>query len=281
MRCLHPLVIPHRGQVPCGKCVNCSINRQKDWAMRLIEENKHCAYSMFFTLTYNDECLTYSNEGFPIVVKRDIQLWLKRFRKELEPIRIRYFICSEYGPNTLRPHYHGIIFFSDYNRNVDSNVYRIFDSTWNKGFFTLSTVSDARCAYVAKYCASTQLLPPHLQQREFRPFYLMSRNPGIGSGFLTHTIRQHYYQNPSTYRLMANGVKQAFPRYYKEKLYDDDKKAELRLRSDLYLEETYNKKLYEERNKTHSISDMLYFETEKIEAYERSVVNQIKLKSKL
>lgn len=59
--------------------------------------------------------------GIPYVSKYDIVCFVKRFRSHIhyyfkkyniqENEKIRYFICSEYGPRTLRPHYHGLFFF--------------------------------------------------------------------------------------------------------------------------------------------------------------------------
>ena len=45
----------------------------------------------------------------------DVQKFLKRFRKHVNKItdeKIKYYICSEYGPVRFRPHYHGIFFFN-------------------------------------------------------------------------------------------------------------------------------------------------------------------------
>ena len=48
-------------------------------------------------------------EEFHSVRQKDVQLWLKRARKQLNK-KFTYYITSEYGPTTLRPHYHGILF---------------------------------------------------------------------------------------------------------------------------------------------------------------------------
>lgn len=58
-----------------------------------------------------------NNIQFATVSKKDIQNFLKRLRKKIDNLnipqnekKIRYYIASEYGPTTLRPHYHGILF---------------------------------------------------------------------------------------------------------------------------------------------------------------------------
>ena len=35
---------------------------------------------------------------------------MKRLRKKLHPLKIRFFHCGEYGDKTRRPHYHALIF---------------------------------------------------------------------------------------------------------------------------------------------------------------------------
>ena len=49
---------------------------------------------------------------FNSVRKKDVQDWLKRGRERLkrDGHNFTYFITSEYGPRTLRPHYHGVLF---------------------------------------------------------------------------------------------------------------------------------------------------------------------------
>lgn len=70
--------------------------------------------SSFLSLTYSDEFLPAGNT----LVKRDLQLFMKRLRKERGD-GVRFIACGEYGDTTLRPHYHIILFnvgFSDKRR---------------------------------------------------------------------------------------------------------------------------------------------------------------------
>ena len=66
----------------------------------------------FLTLTFDDLHLPASGS----VNVRDVQLFLKRFRKALtyRNMKIRFFACGEYGDKNLRPHYHLIIFGYDF-----------------------------------------------------------------------------------------------------------------------------------------------------------------------
>lgn len=130
--------IPINQSVPCGKCIECLKDRQNSWKIRLIEESRDHLYVYFFTLTYRDDTVPYSftPDGVRVnhVSKVDLQLWIKRHRIKFErlfnkSIDFKYFICSEYGPNTGRPHYHGI-FFTDVSPIFISMMF----NDWNENF---------------------------------------------------------------------------------------------------------------------------------------------------
>ena len=60
--CLNPkkIVNPYTGQlqyVPCGHCQKCAANAQLHWVERLRLESRCWKYTMFGTLTYNDDCI--------------------------------------------------------------------------------------------------------------------------------------------------------------------------------------------------------------------------------
>jgi hypothetical protein len=38
------------------------------------------------------------------------QIFMKRLRHRVKPLKIRFFHCGEYGDKTRRPHYHALIF---------------------------------------------------------------------------------------------------------------------------------------------------------------------------
>lgn len=48
---------------------------------------------------------------------------MKRLRKYLEPVKVRFFACGEYGDNTYRPHYHLILFGCDFRS--DRRLYKL------------------------------------------------------------------------------------------------------------------------------------------------------------
>ena len=126
MDCLHPVTISipvaygqddirnEKCSVPCGKCAACIVSSANEWRVRLQIEKEHCDNCYFVTLTYSDDTLPIDvfTDSFgakhiiPYVCKRDCQNFFKRLRKRFENSEIRYYLVSEYGPTTLRPHYH-------------------------------------------------------------------------------------------------------------------------------------------------------------------------------
>ena len=220
MQCLNPVHLrtvsagfARERTVPCGKCLACLSNRRSDWVIRLQEEAKSSLYSVFFTLTYDDDHIPVDG-----VSKRDIQLFMKRFRKELSPILVRYFISSEYGPQTLRPHYHGVLFL---NGSVD--ILLFLQKSWQNGFVTIGDVNNNRLGYVAKYCLSLGQVP----EGQNSLFMLCSRRPAIGDAYLTDSVS--FYHRDGLNDFYRDGKsKRRLPRYYREKLFDDDMKYNLR-----------------------------------------------------
>ncbi len=149
--------------VPCGKCASCKCDYSRDWSNRMILELQDHDQAMFLTLTYNDDHLPLSPQGYPTLVKRDVQLFFKRLRKYLGVQRIRYYLAGEYGSTTHRPHYHAIIYGIGINSFPDV-VYRgqnklghpfytspTLERIWSNGFIVFSSVTWRTCNYVARY----------------------------------------------------------------------------------------------------------------------------------
>ena len=156
------------------------MRRRNMWFKRLQAEYKYCTGTAFFvTLTYDDTHVPFEcdNDGYPLFYrtsKRDVQLWFKRMRKQYTDLfgRVRYFIVSEFGENTLRPHYHAIIFTD--NKSTLRLMTEAIMKTWQKGYIIdvqfLRGVGGIR--YVTNYIVKGI--------GSFNTFCLMSRRPGIG-----------------------------------------------------------------------------------------------------
>lgn len=138
------------------------------------------------------------NPRFAICLKKDVQDFVKRLRTSLSRERslfgydlsFSYFICSEYGPKTFRPHYHGLLFFNSQvvAQFCDSDYIL---SVWKKSDLCTDGVR-SECAklinnpsgvssYVSKYVTCESRLPFVLENSVFSPFHLQSKRISIGS----------------------------------------------------------------------------------------------------
>lgn len=231
-------------QVPCGKCVECKKRYQNSWYVRFYEESKNWRNFIFFTLTYNNDSVPYyvdneSGECFNTVYKEDVKKWIKYFRKTLsrkygKSLGFKYFITSEYGPRTLRPHYHGIIWGLDY-----SDFQTIALDYWQKhyGFTTSELLSspqvskraDRSLRYVAKYCSKGSFENYLVDEGKVeKTFHLISK--GIGKSYVENMRSWHLCEhiNDKKKRLETivsrrfYKIKQytyALPRYFKNLIY--------------------------------------------------------------
>lgn len=121
MKCLNPIKLNNDLSVPCGRCIHCLETRTREWQQRLYFHCKESIYNVFVTLTYSDNNLprNYFNRG--VVSVSDVQKFIKRLRFLLLKHynqNFKYFGCSEYGPNTGRPHYHLMFMFGN-SLNID------------------------------------------------------------------------------------------------------------------------------------------------------------------
>ena len=218
-------------KVPCGKCGHCLMNRRSSWTLRCFNELKTCDKSYFITITYDDDHLPLNDVGIPILKKSDFQLFMKRLRKFIYPIKVKYYGVGEYGGKFERPHYHFILFnFGSDKRFLEECL----DKTWNKGIYYVGDVSQASIHYVTGYFSKTS--PISVSER---PFSLMSQ--GIGLDYV-RTTQSFYLRNKLVSFAYLDGSRVPLPRYYKDKLFDDVTK---RYRQRYFNKLNYEKELVE------------------------------------
>ena len=75
-------------KLPCNTCVGCRLERARQWAMRCMDEASLYRDNSFVTLTFNDQNLP-SNRSLDVSI---FQKFMKRLRKEVAPLRIRFFM---------------------------------------------------------------------------------------------------------------------------------------------------------------------------------------------
>ena len=240
MRCLTPITLRNQNLseqikfggryrlVPCGKCEACIDTKRKEWLNRLKQEAKHAFSSYFITLTYADYALPRNSLGYPCFSKRDVQLFMKRLRRDIErkcndgfPINVRYFIISEYGSKFGRPHYHGILFNVPFDEN---ETWRLVEKSWSNGRISCTPCCPERIGYCANYMyGKSEHMPDLIADDDNKIIMLSSRRPGIGSSYLTpDVISWHHDKLRNWYQ--DDNVKYALPRYWKDKIFDDIQK---------------------------------------------------------
>lgn len=165
-----------------------------------------------FVVSRLDNHVVFDTESrFAVCLRKDIQDFLKRLRIILSrnssladyDTSFTYFICSEYGPETFRPHYHGLLFFNDpYIASLCQSCY--VHESWRKSNLS-SDALEKECQFVSfgkgassyssKYVTCDDVLPSFLSNKFFKQFHVSSHSEPIGSTCLpfsavSHTVRE-------------------------------------------------------------------------------------------
>ncbi len=233
MPCYHPSEVPVRRKsmypgrqesylqvVPCGNCIGCRAEQTRQWAVRMMHEERMHKHSFFLTLTYDEGSLPENASLCP----KHLSGFVSRMRKAWPSRRLSFFGCGEYGERTQRPHYHamcyGAPFYDKYDGFDDSrsNIWRSesLNNLWGHGGTELGSVTMASASYVAGYIrkkqrskdrvrcnpATGELLEPE--------FARMSLRPAIGRRWIERNWRDVY---PRDF-VVVDGVEAKPPRYY-------------------------------------------------------------------
>lgn len=216
MRCTHPKAL-HIGPngtikrlaiIPCGHCIACRINKREEWCTRICHETAFASSACFITLTYDEEHVPWMEDEdgnmYREPFKKDIQDFIKRLRYHFGT-GIRFFIGSEHGPSTERPHYHGFL----WNLPKDALNWRVLEPIWGNGSVTVGEFTKKRANYAAKYYVEREEFEGHL-----RDFSLMSRKPGIGRQYADRNAKRLNQYDVTT--VTREGKAVPVPRYYKK-----------------------------------------------------------------
>lgn len=216
-------------KLPCGQCVGCRLERSRQWAMRCLHEKRLHRDNCFVTLTYDEEHLPVGGT----LVKRDLQLFMKRLRNERGK-GVRFYACGEYGDINRRPHYHAILFnvaFPDRRHFQTSKAGHRLDvskelaAIWGNGHCLIGDVTFDSAAYVARYVmkkVTGDRAASHYDvvdgdgvvHARLPEFTLMSRRPGIGMGWYVKYGDETYRHDS----VIVRGREVRPPRYYDGKL---------------------------------------------------------------
>lgn len=248
-------------QIPCGKCIQCRLSYSREWANRCMLELKTSANAYFLTLTYSDEYLQFApfcdpSSGElstrPALIPKHFTNFMKRLRKrcaEMGQEGQRFFACGEYGGETLRPHYHAIIYNLPLELLENSHVFP--DSSdeaplwtapelsklWPFGHVVFGDVNWQTCAYVARYVvkkakgkdraaqikAHDMLGLPQFPEE----FVRMSRRPGIGREYYER-YKDRIYLTDEVFLPVKGEIQVLQPAKYYDRLYDVEYPKEMR-----------------------------------------------------
>lgn len=225
---------PAHGPIKCGQCMECRLAYSREWAIRITHESAMHDRNCFLTLTYDDVHLP----RFGQLVKRDLQLFFKRLRKNVGPFR--YVACGEYGELRRRPHFHAAIFGMDFRddrieygegiRGDKIYVSPTLATVWHASAFpqghTIGSLTFESAAYIARYITkrvsgvgasplplacdpdSGELVMPN-------PEFLVC-SKGIGKSWFAEYFATDVY--PHGRVITSQGTPAPVPRYYKELL---------------------------------------------------------------
>lgn len=275
--------------VPCGKCEDCKDAKKSSYFVRTFAEyqrleekvNNGEAVVYFDTLTYNNKNLPIWH-GIQVFNHKHIQLFLKRLRKALNkkgyPVdgNLKYFICSEFGDNTKRPHYHILLFCDFY---IDAyTIWRTIRDTWTYGFndrFQSVVIDGKKClgaadrfvnrqgalkyvsGYVVKDSTYMEIFNQKLHdleskgiivddktKRSLQPRFFLSREFGlsfIDDKQLEYHFDEDYYIKTGKVTIKDECmIKRDFtlPLYYRQKLYFNLKEEVVKQHEDYVVEKT-------------------------------------------
>jgi hypothetical protein len=165
--------------------------------------------SIFVTLTYNDEHLSYGTENQKRLNYTDIQHFIKRLRSAYKTWKgsnlvFRYLVCGEYGSNYSRPHYHLILFIKDDIELLP--FYQLLVNSWQNGFvyprLDRCKESDLLCtlnsiAYATKYVSKYDEF-----QKEFEIPEFIKWSKGLGKDYVLNNrniFKQYRDKNRISY----------------------------------------------------------------------------------
>ena len=215
-------------RIACGQCVGCRLKRSREWAIRCMHEASLNDVNCSITLTYDDDHVPPFNS----LRYSDFQGFMKRVRARFSRVRVRFYMCGEYGEDFGRPHYHALLFGLDF---LDKRYWRMSDTgfrlyrsstledLWPFGNSEIGGVTFESAAYIARYCmkkVTGDLADAHYEVvdvqtgeivRRTAEFNQMSLKPGIGASWLSR-FRSDVY--PAGKVVRPGGAKFNAPRYY-------------------------------------------------------------------
>lgn len=218
--------------IGCENCIECRMQKAREWKVRLMEDIRRRTNGKFITLTFSDESIaelsdiegkTRGLRGYEldnaiatVAMRRFLERWRKKYEKSL-----RHWAVTELGQNgTENIHIHAIVWTDEDAKEV-ARVWQyghMFPNDWRENYVTERTVN-----YIAKYVSKVDRL-----HRGYKSKILTS--PGIGQGYeITGAGRLNRFKGEKTREVYVTrqGIKLALPIYYRNKIYTEQEREKL------------------------------------------------------
>lgn len=215
--------------IGCGKCIECSKKKARDWTTRLQEEIRTTKpeEAHFVTLTFSTQALEQISyniidaEGYEMdnaICTYAIRHFLERWRKKTGK-SVKHWFITELGTGRYEHvHIHGLIFAKD--KQLIKDLWKMYGHTFIGHYVNERTIN-----YITKYCYKTDQ-----HHKEYKPKILTS--PGIGNNYIKrHDAKLNKYneqkgRTKETYHTRS-GHKMSLPIYYRNQIYTEDQREKL------------------------------------------------------
>lgn len=166
--------------------------------------------------------------GVPYADFADIQKFHKRLNKRFHDKytgkyeNFRYFVVSELGKESLRPHYHCLYFFK--SEIPTENFAEDIRTCWQLGNIECDSVEATAASYVSKYVGKPAYYPSFYSHTKIRPRFVCSKRPPIGSCYELSANDAEIFHKAATSVVLPNDSKQSLvdvplPSYAKNRLF--------------------------------------------------------------
>ena len=237
MACAKPLNNPRRlynnknSRIPCRYCINCRVDKRKQWAERCKWEFKDKISGAFVTFTYDDahlfsECLKIGNdkkvraslnyEHSSNFIKA-IKSYIKRNPNKqniLMQENFTYLGVGEYGHNGSiwnRPHYHILFFGLDFKY-----CEKLFKNFWQYGFIDSLPILKGGINYVLKYM-DKQIIGKQGKWENYKRYNLEAPKQFQSKGLGNKLYLDNYKNIQENKGFYKSGTKLIpVPQYYKQ-----------------------------------------------------------------
>lgn len=231
--------------VPCGKCWQCQQTKINEWIFRNYSEYIHTKYNhgitFYYTLTYNDDSINRHGSVFFFSPEkigkftRNLHNKLKRY-----DYTIKYYIVSELGDKTFRPHHHALFYLTPISsRRISPQVFdKVLSDTWKYGFIKCGdnhgiVNSSHALSYCCKYLLKDSSRKRYTSTIQIESYQSLAKyitrhlgtcyrvSSGLGKSLLKSLTIKDFDKGYKDYPIDGHFKRLYIPEYYKRKVLKD------------------------------------------------------------